>query len=240
MAYSRIFALKKYLLFLRIVIVALLLFPLNYANAQESMLPDVSYPFLERLIAAAKTNYPKTKAYQRKLREAELNLNKAKLAWFNALNVTYLYSPGNSTTLVNPATSSTTSGGFQFGFFLNLGTLLTNGPNVKAAREEMKVAELDQQEYALNIEATVKTRYFTYVQQMSLLNWKIKDMQNSESTVKDLKYKFEKGEETFENYNKSLAFYSNLVQSKIQAEAAMLIAKSNLEEIVGVKIETLK
>ncbi len=200
------------------------------------MMPDVSYPYLEKLIAAARQNYPKVKIYQKKVKEAKLNIQKAQLAWFNALNLTYLYSPTNSVTLVNP----TYTGGFQFGVFFNVGTLLTNGPNVKAAREELKMAQLDESEYALGIENIVKNRYFTYVQQLSLLNWKIKDMQNSESTVKDLKYKFGKGEETFENYNKALAFYSNLVQSKIQAEAALLIAKSNLEEIVGEKLESIK
>ncbi len=214
----------------------LLLFVFTGSRAQESMMPDVSYPFLEKLIAAARINYPKVKIYQRKVKEAKLNIQKAQLAWFNALNLTYLYSPTNSVTLVNP----TYTGGFQFGVFFNVGALLTNGPNVKSAKEELKTAQLDENEYALSLEATVKNRYFTYVQQLSLLNWKIKDMQNSESTVKDLKYKFEKGEETFENYNKSLAFYSNLVQSKIQAEAALLIAKSNLEEIVGEKLESIK
>ena len=200
------------------------------------MMQDISYPFLEKLIAAARQNYPKVKVGQKKVKEAKLNIQKAQLAWFNAINLTYLYSPTNSVTLVNP----TYTGGFQFGIFFNVGTLLTNGPNVKSAKEELKMAELGVEEYDLNLEATVKMRYFTYVQQLSLLNWKIKDMQNSESTVKDLKYKFEKGEETFENYNKALAFYSNLVQSKIQAEAAQLIAKSNLEEIVGVKLESIK
>jgi len=208
----------------------------NYCVAQESMMPDISYPFLEKLIATARTNYPKIKAQEKKLHEARLNIHKAELAWFNALNLTYLYSPTNSVTLVNP----TYTGGFQFGVFFNIGTLLTNEPNVKIAKEDLKIAEYDRDEALLMLETNVKQRYFTYIQQMALLNWKIKDMQNSESTVKDLKYKFEKGEETFENYNKSLAFYSVLVQAKIQAEGAVLVAKSNLEEIIGTNLESVK
>src|SRR3954470_16558327 len=130
----------------------LFLFSISYSNAQESMLQDVSYPFLEKLIAAAKQNYPKVKVYEKKVYEAGLNIQKAKLAWFNALNLTYLYSPTNSVTLVNP----TYSGGFQFGVFFNVGSLLTNGPNVKVAKEDLKIAKLDQDEYNLNIETIVK------------------------------------------------------------------------------------
>jgi outer membrane protein TolC len=218
------------------IILFVFLFTVNYSNAQESMLQDVSYPFLEKLIAAAKQNYPKFKAYEKKVREAQINIQKANLAWFNALNLTYLYSPTNSVTLVNP----TYSGGFQFGIFFNIGTLFTNGPNVKVAKEDLKIAKLDQDEYNLNIEATVKQRYFIYVQQLTLLNWRTKDIENTESSMKDVKYKFEKGEETFENYNKARAFYSNVIQSKIQAEGAYLVAKSNLEEIIGVPLESIK
>lgn len=224
------------MLILRCLILAFFLLAVGNIGAQESMMPDISYPYLEKLIAAAKINYPKVKTYISKEKQAELRIQQAKLAWFNALNLSYLYSPTNTVTLVNP----TSAGGFQFGLFFNLGTVLTNGPSVKVAREQLKTARYDRTEYDLNLEATVKSRYFTYVQMLSLLNWKIKDMQNSESTVKDIKYKFEKGEETFENYNKALAFYSTLVQSKIQAEGALLIAKANLEEIVGEKLESIK
>jgi outer membrane protein TolC len=227
---------KLFLMISRNIILIVFLLSVNFARGQESMMGDISYPFLEKLIAAAKQNYPKFKVYEKKVGEAKINIQKAKLAWFNTLNLTYLYSPTNSVTLVNP----TYSGGFQFGIFFNIGTLFTNGPNVKVAKEDLKIARLDQDEYNLNLEAIVKERYFLYVQQLSLLNWRIKDMENTESTAKDIKYKFEKGEETFENYNKARAFYSNVVQSKIQAEGTYLVAKSSLEEIIGVPLESIK
>ena len=45
---------------------------------------------------------------------------------------------------------------------------------------------------------------------------------------------------TFDNYNKAKEFYSTAIQVKIQAESAFLIAKSSLEEIVGIKLEEIK
>lgn len=197
-------------------------------------MPEVSYPLLEKLIAAAKANYPKMKAYDHSIRIAELNVKKANLDWLNILSFIYLYSPNQT------AGNTSILSGFQTGFSLSIGSILQKPGQIKAAKEELKIVKLSQEEYNLNIEAIVQQRYFAYVQQLTLLNWKTKDLQNSENTLKDIKYKFGKGEETFENYNKAQVAYSTGVQSKIQTEGAYLLAKSNLEEIIGAKLETIK
>jgi outer membrane protein TolC len=219
----------------RYIILILFLFIGSYSRAQESMMQDVSYPFLEKLIAAARSNYPKVKAYEAQARMAKLNVDKQKLDWFNILTFAYLYSPNNSITVVNPSLLN----GYQFGVTTSLGNILQKPDQVKIARVEYDLAKLSQEEYNLGIEAIVKQRYFMYIEQLSILNWKIKDLESSESTLKDIKYKFEKGEDIFENYNKALAYHSTIVQSKIQAEGALLMAKASLEEIIGAKLETI-
>jgi hypothetical protein len=45
----------------RYLFLVLFVFAFNYSGAQESMMSEVSYPFLEKLIATAKENYPKMK-----------------------------------------------------------------------------------------------------------------------------------------------------------------------------------
>ena len=60
-------------------------------KAQESMLADVSYPYLEKLVAAAKENYPKMKTYNHTIKIAKMNVSKAKLDWLNILSFIYLY-----------------------------------------------------------------------------------------------------------------------------------------------------
>ena len=69
---------------------------------------------------------------------------------------------------------------------------------------------------------------------------KTKNMENADGITKESKHKFEKGEITFDTYNSTYLAYSNSVQTKMDAEAAYLIAKSNLEEIIGAKLEDIK
>jgi len=216
---------------LRYFCIVLFSFTVSFAHAQESMMPDVSYEYLDKLIAAAKANYPKMKAYDHSVRIAELNVQKTKLDWFNLLS--FIYIIGGST---NPGFL----GGFQTGISVSIGSILQKPGEVKASKESLVIAKLSQDEYNLSLTAIVQQRYYNYVQALTLLNWRTKDLQNAVNTLKDIKYKFEKGEETFENYNKALTLHSSSVQGKISSEGAFLLAKSSIEEMIGVKIETIK
>ena len=217
-----------------IIIVVFFLLSL-VANAQQTMMPDVSLVYLDKLIALAKQNYPKVKTYDERVLIGKYNLQKAKADWFNIFTLTYLYSPNNTTTLVNPSFLN----GYQIGVYTNIGSLLQKQPAIKVARTEQRIEVLNRDEYNINITTSVKQRYYIYVQQLAVLKWKVQGAEEAETSLKQIKYKFEKGEETLDNYIKTQIYFSNEVQFKIESEGALLIAKSNLEELVGVKLEDI-
>ncbi len=96
------------------------------STAQESMMQDVSYPFLEKLVTAAKTNYPKNKTFDHKLTMAALDIRKANLDWLNIISFIYLYSPSGTanTGISNPSVLS----GFQAGFSISIGGVQQKQP----------------------------------------------------------------------------------------------------------------
>ena len=55
-----------------------------------------------------------------------------------------------------------------------------------------------------------------------------------------VKHRFEKGEVSIENYNQALLAYSDHSQNIVSGESEVLIAKSNLEELLGQKLEDIK
>ena len=202
-------------------------------SAQESMMPSVNYAYLEKLIAIAKQNYPKMQRLQHKVEQDKYAISRAKISWFDALTFSYVYSPNTTAATANQP-------GYQPGVYFNVGTLLAKAPSVKMAREDLAMAEEDVKEYNLNIEAIVKERYFMYVQKQAIVNLRTLASNDAESSQKQIKYKFEKGEESFDNYSKALVMFSVSTQNKIEAEGAALIAKSYLEEIIGEKLEDVK
>ncbi|TAF56947.1 MAG: hypothetical protein EAZ62_00350 [Sphingobacteriia bacterium] len=205
------------------------------AAAQESMLPDVSYPLLEKLVFTARENYPRVKANQTRINVANLRIQQAQLGWFDFLSFSAFYSPSSTQAITGGSLTGT-----QLGFFMNLGVLFQKPNTVKIAREESKLAQHTYQEYLLTIESEVKQRYFRYVQQNALLRVAHSNSIDVDNIFKVLKIRFEKGEETFENFSRVVTQLTEAKQRIVDAEASLLITKTSLEELLGKKLEEVK
>ena len=212
---------------------------LNAASAQESIIPDLSDSFVDKLVNAALQYYPKVKSFQDRVDIANTTISRTKISVLDAVTVSYVYQP--NTTTIDPNNPSTSYfRGFQTGVFLNVGTLLAKPSQVKQAKQELSVANHEQQDYIITITTEVKKRYYLYVQRLAELSLQNKSVQDVEGALKDVKYRFEKGEETFENYNKVQSDLNNHRLSKIQAESNLFIARADLEELLGTKLENVK
>jgi len=220
-------------------LLALMLF-VNRAGAQESIMQDLSYTYLDKLIAVAKENYPKVKMLQARVDYAKADVNKTKVSYLDVFTFSYLYSPSNTVTLLNQTSNPNLLNGYQLGVFMNIGSLVEKPSMVKEAKRELDVVQYEKETDELNLVAEVKKRYYAYLQQMAILRLRAQTMLDAESMMKDMKNKYEKGEETFEEYNKVLIAYSEHNQEKIITESEVLTAKSNLEELLGEKLEDIK
>jgi outer membrane protein TolC len=207
-------------------------------QAQETLSKDVSYEYLDKLIGICKSNYPKNKIFDTRISMAEYGVKKAKLSYFDIFSAGYLYSPNNNNTNGTVGAASFL-GGYQLGFFANVGALLQKPSIIKQAKGELATAEYEKLTNDLNIEAEVKKRYFTYVQKVAILRLRNSALLDVQSMLTSVKYRFEKGEETLENYNEALLVLSNQSQNIIIAEGEVLIAKSGLEELLGQKLENI-
>ena len=156
--------------------------------------------------------------------------------WLDAVTGSYVYSPRNSLNLANP----TFFNGYQISFSVNLGTLLSKPFATRTARENLNIAQYQQQQYNLNIEAQVKRLYFSYLEAQADLRNRTRAVTDGEIAVKQLKYTFQKGETSFHDYNEALTSLYNQSSFKVQSELSMLNAKANLEEILGAKLEDIK
>lgn len=219
----------------------------DLVTAQESMMPDVSPQYLDLLIAKAKENYPRFKWTEAKVNVAKAALIRAKMGYLDFFTFTYIYNPVNTVTIYdnNSNTSNNYNNnnilrGYQLGVYVNVGSALQRPIIVRQAREEYNVAKYDKSAVDMNLEAEVKLRYYTYLQQQNILKLKTKTVLDGDDILKNIKYKFEKSQVTFDSYNQILISTSVYTQEKIIAEAQVLIAKSSLEEIIGTNLENVK
>ncbi|RYD59191.1 MAG: hypothetical protein EOP56_02880 [Sphingobacteriales bacterium] len=222
------------------------------SNAQQSMMQDVSMPYLNKLVETARANYPKFKWSEAKVNVAKANVTRTKISYLDVITASYIYNPRNSVSLYNPAVANTgTSGsgdirnnnllqGYQVGVFVNVGVLAQKPLQVRMAKEELNAARYDRDAMNLGLETEVKNRYFNYVQQTNLLRVRTKAVLDAESALTNMKFKFEKGQVSFDSYNQVLMSHANFTQEKVASEAAVLMAKASLEEIIGTDLENVK
>src|SRR5205823_2942795 len=111
---------------------------------------------------------------------------------------------------------------------------------IKEAKEEYKAAKFDKEVVDLDLEQEIRKRYFTYIQASNVVKIKTKAVADANDLIKDVKYKFEKGQVSFDLYNQALLSSSVYSQDKINAESAYLIAKSSLEVMLGTTLENIK
>lgn len=211
--------------------------------AQQTIMKDVSEDYLARLIARAEENYPQVKSNQNKINIAQGNIGKAKVSYLDAFTFSYIYQPQGINTLGNVSGTSSNYNyfnGIQAGIFFNLGTFLEKPYAVKQAKQELEIANNDQNQYFLTITNEVKKRYYTYLQDIAELKLTAQACIDAENIANDMKHKFQKGEETFDNYTKAQSSLTTNYQAKIQAETSLLIAKANLEELLGDKLENIR
>ena len=197
---------------------------------------DISYVFLEKLIATAKENYPRMNSFEGRIKVAKTTVGQEQLSWLDAFSFSYVYNPNNTLDLVNPSFFN----GYQVAFNFNLSSILQKPGNVKQAKESVKLAQYDLDEYHLTLETEVKRRYFSYVQALANLRLQTKASSDALNISREIKTRYEKSETTFEQYTMSQMSYSGAVQSKIAAESNFLIAKASLEELLTKKVEEVQ
>lgn len=227
--------LLKKILILLLTIVSLSMLG-QQAKAQESMVQDISYLFLEKLIATARENYPLIKQNQIQEDIASLQIKSQKLNYLSPFNLIYFSAPNNGLNFANPQFFS----GFQIAINLNLAQVLQNPTSVNIAKKQLDFNKQITAQFDNNLEAEVKTRYFRYIQQLNNVKLYTKSLQDSQGLLNDLRVRYERGEVTFQIYSEGLISYSTISQAKIQSEAGLLTAKATLEELTVTKLEDIR
>lgn len=211
--------------------------------AQQGILSEVSVLYLEKLVATAKANYPHIRTLNSQINIAKSDVNIAKISWLDPLSFEYVSRSNNGntgTTLVPSVKTTDVLNGYQIGMTFNPGIFFTKPSVVKRAKEQVRLAESNQDEYFLSLETLVKTRYFTYLQYQKSLVPVNNAYNDAESNLSAIKLRYQKGEATFLDFNAASNAYSQAFQTKLQIEASYLSAKVALEELTVKRLEDIK
>lgn len=224
---------KKWLL----IILPILCFTFGL-RAQESLIGNLDYAMLDRLIELAKTNYPKRKINQVNEKMAASAVTQATLGYLDMFNAHYIYRPDNRPSVdeLNPYVFN----GFQFSVRLNISDLVAKPLNVRRAKQQRQIARLQSEDFDLMLENDVKAKYYSYIQSSNELKNRTSAAQDAKSLFARLQGQFELGEVDLDTYSNARTNVANANSTLIQTEVTYLLAKDALEELIGVKLDELK
>ncbi|MDB5118225.1 MAG: hypothetical protein JWQ79_3717 [Mucilaginibacter sp.] len=212
------------------------------ASAQETILPSVDYNYLEKLIQAAKENFPRKKIFDKQAESAKTAIPITTLSYLDMFTASYFYRPDQNVVIATPGTTGNpySVNGWQFGFNVSLGQFIEKPFMIKKAKKDYEIAELQAQEYGTTLTMEVKRRYYDYVEQQAALRIAIQAAQDNIAVAEISKNRFAKGELTLDVYNQSRINLSAANTARITAETSYLKAKDLLEEIIGKKLSEIK
>jgi outer membrane protein TolC len=221
-----------------LLIIFLILSTSLFVSAQESVIEDVNYNQLEQLIEMAKANYPKNKIMALNEKKAKGAVPMEALSYLDMFNASYYYRP-NDKSAINPENPYIFNG-IQYGISLSLGSFLQKPFRIKEAKIDYEIAKLESMDYEKSLSLEVKNRYYLYILQLKELKLKTQAAQDFKGMADDIAIRFQRGEVELAEYNDSKTALSSANSAKIQTEVTYLIAKDQLEELIGKKLTELK
>ncbi|MCX2574872.1 TolC family protein [Pedobacter sandarakinus] len=216
------------------VVLILVMIACSNAFSQESILGDVNAADIESYIALAKQNYAKRKVQLAMTESVKTGVAISKASYLDIFNASYIYRPEGKTVVdpVNPYNVN----GFQLGVNVNIGALFQKPYQVKKAKADYKVAQLEALDFDNQLVVEVKKRYYDYIEQKAQLKILTQSAVDSKGVAESLRSKFEKGAVTLDVYNQSRITQANALTLKINAETNYLKVRDLLQEIIGQKL----
>ena len=195
--------------------------------------------FEEKLVQLAWRNDPVNHKVVKGASIARYELKQAQWNWLDYFSVR-----GNLNEFtINPDSDPLGRGAFypryNFGVAIPLGTLFTNGLEVKKRRVAASQAEDDIKAQKLLVRSEVLTRYARY--QLAEQKYKIQKETTEQSDVnfKYIEQRFKDGQEDLTTYNNILERNTNQQLRLAETEADLKIAKYEIEEMIGTKLENV-
>jgi len=209
-----------------------------FLRAQETIIGNIDQDKLDKLIQLAKEHVPDRKIAGLTTEKAKSAQNSQLATYLDLVSVSYFYRPDNQTALgvENPYIVN----GFQFGVNLNLGTLLQKPAEVKIAKADYKIAQLQQIAFDEQLEMEVRRRYYGYLLSLNDLKIKTQTFQDVKALSDDRQLRFESGEVELAAYAEGKTALSEAGSARLESEAAYLEAKDMLEQLIGTKIEMVE
>ena len=203
---------------------------------------------LEEIIALAIEHSPYIKYDINLISREKYTLRMTKMDWLGRISASGMYSTGNQQiaygNLDQGTTSTTTSilNGYRYGVNVNipLSEFTSRGPRIRAGKADLEAAKLKREQTEFNLRRQVIQEYNSLVGAEKLLKIRSEGRENARLTYQMAEKQFREGGIQLldmTHANDALMSAESVHQIAITEYKIMFL---NFEELIGVKLSTLK
>lgn len=129
---------------------------------------------------------------------------------------------------------------WNIGIGVNFGDLLTRKNKVKFADNRKKVSEAEMNFKKQKLKGEVLKRYQEYLSSFDIFKVRLQALEAAESNKNQIQSLFSVNKVQFEDYNTANKAYYEALENKVRGEADIKLRRIALEEILGVKWESVE
>ncbi len=196
----------------------------------------VGLTFEEKLVRLAWKNYPQNKIWEHRTIQAEEQVLQSKLGWLKPVSIQLYYGEPH----INPDFNSTFFPRYNLGVNVNIGEILTTPSRIREKEEEVNIATANLHTQKHFIRAEVIRRHQKYLMQLELLKVHIQIQEQTNNAFLDITRKFKEGRANLNEYTNTALVYNQSTERKLESEGELRIAKAQLEELIGVPLESVQ
>ncbi len=211
-------------------------------NYDEIILPeDVNeIDFKEKLVQLAWNNLPTVNISKNEVLIAEKNYALAKYNFLNSVSFT----ANINEFVIDPSQDINNRAQFfplyNFSLSIPLGIFVSSPLETKISKLQVDNQKELVNAQKLEVRSTVLTSYENYIYTKEMLEIEVELLESSYAGYLVAEQKFKNGEILIDEYNNILTSYNNRKINHLTAVKNFNIAKIQLEEIIGVRIEDIK
>ena len=191
--------------------------------------------FHEKLVQLAWQNDPRTRVFQSEISKADNETKLAKFSFLDDVRIT-----GNLNEF-NIAPDQTTQQLFfpryNISASISLGSIFTDPLRTKLKQQDRLIIDQNINKQKLAVRAEVLKKYQIYLSNREIADIRAQMLEDAFSDFQLKEQNFAVGESTLVEYNAALDKYNVAKITKIQADKEVEIAKLDVEQMIGLKLE---
>lgn len=230
-------------LFMRLFLIAFLLLILSRITfaqdiPMDTLLSSTSQQkeeLIKQKLVSLALNNPDLKVLNSQIAIAKHEAGSAKADWLN-----YFSASGNLNEFsLNPSQAPVYNVYPRYNFSVNipLGSFFKNADKVKAAKQNIIIAQQQKASKIRDIKTAVLEYYEDYMLYSKEFTMQSQLVENTYNLYLQQERKFRNGSISIEDYNTSFNNYNNSLTNKLKLQHDMDVAKLNLEGMIGTSLE---